>query len=155
MTRKKSQATATKKEPAGFRLLGRADTSFPEIPSPKILDTFPNRSPHRNYWITFDCAEFTSLCPVTGQPDFARLQIRYIPAARCVETKSLKYYLASFRNTPAFNEEITNRILEDLVAVCAPRKMNVEGRFSARGGIAVTVEAVHESESPGDGARPA
>ncbi len=81
------------------------------------------------------------MCPVTGQPDFAGIQIRYIPDQLCIETKSLKFYLASYRNTRSFNEEITNRILEDLVKACAPRRMIVNGKFSPRGGISVSVEA--------------
>jgi 7-cyano-7-deazaguanine reductase len=143
MSSKKTAKKVLSKKSPEFRLLGRADTSFPTVPSSKILDTFPNRSPHRGYWIMFECAEFTSLCPVTGQPDFAKIKIRYIPGQLCIETKSLKYYLASFRNTPAFNEEITNRILEDLVAVSNPVKMIVEGEFSPRGGISVSVQATH------------
>lgn len=127
--------------PKTFRLLGQNAGAFPEKPDGTILETFQNRSPHRRYWITFDCAEFTSICPITGQPDFARLRIRYIPGPRCVETKSLKFYLASYRHTPSFNEEVTNRILEDLVTACSPLEMVVEGFFSARGGIAVSVEA--------------
>lgn len=81
------------------------------------------------------------MCPVTGQPDFAEIQIRYIPDELCIETKSLKFYLASYRNTRSFNEEITNRILEDLVKACLPRRMVVVGNFSPRGGISVSVEA--------------
>ena len=124
-----------------MKLLGKGGVSFPKTPSAGILDTFPNRFPHRSYWITFDCPEFTSLCPVTGQPDFAHLVIRYVPDKICIETKSLKYYLASYRGTPAFNEEIANRILDDLTAVCHPRNMQVEGRFASRGGISLTVTA--------------
>ena len=93
-----------------------------------------------------DTADFSSVCPVTGQPDYAEIVIEYVPAARCVETKSLKYYLAAFRNTPSFNEQIVNRILDDLVAVCAPESMTVRGAFSARGGLALTVTATHEAK---------
>jgi 7-cyano-7-deazaguanine reductase len=130
-----------------FRLLGRQGGAFPAAPTPSILETFPNRTPTRDYWITFDCKEFTSLCPVTGQPDFATIRIRYIADALCIETKSLKYYLASYRQTRAFNEEIVNRILDDLVAVCSPRRMIVSGRFSPRGGIQVSVDAEHPNGS--------
>lgn len=126
-----------------FKLLGHADQGYPERPSQETLETFENRSPHRDYWITFDCPEFTSMCPVTGQPDFAEITIRYVPDKLCIETKSLKFYLASFRHTRSFNEEIVNRILEDLVGVCSPRRMEVHGKFSARGGISVTVDASH------------
>ena len=122
------------------KLLGRADAAYPDQPSRQTLDCFPNRSPQRDYWIRFDCPEFTSRCPVTGQPDFARLAIRYVPGAKCIETKSLKFYLASFRETRSFNEEVVNRILDDLVAVCAPRRMEVHGEFAPRGGISVTVD---------------
>ncbi|RFC48040.1 MAG: 7-cyano-7-deazaguanine reductase [Verrucomicrobia bacterium] len=120
-------------------LLGQA-SSFPDAPSRDILETFPSPT-SRAYWIRLDCHEFSSLCPVTGQPDYARLFIEYIPAERCVETKSLKFYLASFRNTRAFNEAIVNRIAEDLQAVSSPRRLQVRGEFAARGGISLTVEA--------------
>lgn len=123
-----------------FRHLGQPVREYPGQPEASTLETFPNRSPHRDYWITFECLEFTSLCPVTGQPDFARITIRYIPDARCIETKSLKFYLASFRNTRSFNEEIVNRILDDLIKACAPRRAHVHGEFAARGGIRVVVD---------------
>jgi 7-cyano-7-deazaguanine reductase len=124
-------------------LLGRSQSSLPASPDEATLETFPNRSPQRDYWIQLDCPEFTSLCPVTGQPDFAHLEIRYVPGDVCVETKSLKFYLASFRNHPSFNEEVVNRILDDLVAACRPRKMTVTGEFGSRGGISLTVIASH------------
>lgn len=126
-----------------FRLLGSSESTYPNSPSFKTLETFPNRNPNRNYWITFDCPEFTSMCPVTSQPDFASIHIRYVPDKLCIETKSLKFYLASFRHTRCFNEEIVNRILDDLVAACAPRKMEVHGEFSPRGGVSVSVDATH------------
>ena len=132
-----------KKGVNGLKLLGRSETHYPTKPSADILETFPNRYPQRDYWIRFDCEDFTSLCPITGQPDFARLRIEYVPDARCVETKSLKFYLASFRNTASFNEEISNRIMEDLVTACEPRQILVHGEFAARGGISVTVDAAH------------
>ena len=124
-----------------LKLLGRSDTRFPSAPATKTLETFPNRSAGRNYWIRFESPEFTSMCPVTGQPDFARITIDYVPDALCIESKSLKFYLASYRNTRSFNEEIVNRILDDLVAACSPRKALVHGEFAARGGISVTVDA--------------
>jgi 7-cyano-7-deazaguanine reductase len=127
----------------GLKLLGKSGAGFPEQVSPDILETFENRYPQRDYIIHFDCEDFTSLCPVTGQPDFAELHIQYVAAKRCIETKSLKFYLASFRNCAAFNEEVANRILEDLVAACSPRRMKVTGSFASRGGISVTVEAEH------------
>jgi 7-cyano-7-deazaguanine reductase len=122
-------------------LLGKPDTRLPASPDEARLETFLNQRPGRRYWITLNCPEFSSLCPVTGQPDSARLVIRYVPGERCVETKSLKFYLASFRNQPAFNEEIVNRILDDLVLALQPVEMVVRGDFAARGGIQLTTEA--------------
>lgn len=136
-------------------LLGRSENRLPGTPEEAVLEVFPNRSAPRRYWIELDYPEFSSLCPVTGQPDTAHLTIRYIPAETCVETKSLKYYLASFRNTPAFNEEIVNRILEDLVAATAPHYLCVKGRFSPRGGIRLTATASHpEGAVPPSGDEP-
>lgn len=129
----------------GLKLLGSSGTPFPSAPAGEILETFENRFPKRDYIIRFECADFTSLCPITGQPDFAQLDIEYVPGPRCIETKSLKFYLASYRNSAAFNEEIANRILEDLVAVCRPKRMTVRGRFASRGGISLSVEATHGS----------
>jgi 7-cyano-7-deazaguanine reductase len=122
-------------------LLGQPGSAFPKAPKASTIETFPNAHAKRPYWIAFACPEFTSVCPVTGQPDFASLTIRYVPRARCIETKSLKYYLASYRSTRSFNEEIVNRILDDLVAACQPEEMIVRGEFSPRGGISVTVDA--------------
>ncbi len=109
------------------------------------LESFPNPRPERAYEIRFECPEFTCLCPKTGQPDFATIRIRYSPAASCVELKSLKLYLWSFRNEGAFHEAVTNQILDDLVAVTAPRWMVVEGDFYVRGGIRTVVEARHDA----------
>lgn len=131
------------RKPETITLLGRSETRLPAEPNASILETFPNRNPQRNYTITLDHTEFSSLCPVTGQPDSAHLTIRYVPEAKCVETKSLKFYLASFRNTAAFNEDIVNRILDDLVQACAPRMAVVKGEFAPRGGIRLTAEARH------------
>lgn len=119
-------------------LLGNSKQSFPEKPSFETLETFPNRNPDRDYWVKFDCTDFTSLCPVTGQPDFAKIHIEYIPGERCVETKSLKFYLASFRSQRDFNENITNRIFDDFKKACTPKRLIVEGQFHARGGISLT-----------------
>lgn len=124
-------------------LLGRSEARFPSKPDGRILETFANRNRQRDYWITLECPEFTSLCPVTGQPDFASLQIRYIADELCVETKSLKFYLASFRSTPSFGEDVVNRILNDLVAALRPRRLRVEARFAPRGGISLCVHAEH------------
>ncbi|NUP96483.1 MAG: NADPH-dependent 7-cyano-7-deazaguanine reductase QueF [Planctomycetaceae bacterium] len=107
----------------------------------KQLDTFSNPAPQRDYEIRFECPEFTCLCPKTGQPDFATIRIRYVPDQLCVELKSLKLYLWSFRNDGAFHEAVTNRILDDLVRATQPRKMTVVGDFYVRGGITTVVEA--------------
>jgi len=112
----------------------------------KTLETFDNPRPGRRYEIRFDCPEFTCLCPKTGQPDFATIRIRYTPAERCVELKSLKLYLWSFRNEGAFHEAVTNQILDDLVAATSPLRMTVEGDFLVRGGIHTVVEATHLAE---------
>lgn len=128
---------------ADLTLLGHSENRLPPHPDEAVLETFPNCRPGRRYWIHLDCPEFSSLCPVTGQPDTAHLEIRYVPDARCVETKSLKFYLASFRNLPAFNEEIVNRILDDLIAAMDPEELHVRGKFGARGGIQLTCEASH------------
>jgi 7-cyano-7-deazaguanine reductase len=108
------------------------------------LETFPNPQPARDYEIEIQCPEFTSLCPKTGLPDFGEIRIAYVPDRLCIELKSLKYYLIEFRNRGIFYEHVTNQILDDLVAACAPRRMKVVGDFSARGGIktSVTVEYV-------------
>ena len=112
----------------------------PTKPS-KHLDTFSNPNPERDYTIHFECPEFTCLCPETGQPDFATIRIEYIPDALCVELKSLKLYLWSYRNKGAFHEAVTNKILDDLVRATQPRKMKVVGDFFIRGGIHTTVTA--------------
>ncbi|MEM0897158.1 MAG: preQ(1) synthase, partial [Verrucomicrobiota bacterium] len=101
--------------------------------------------PEREYWIRLTFNEFSSLCPVTGQPDGAKLTIAYLPGEKCVETKSLKFYLNAFRNFEGFNEAIINRIADDLVAVCDPVKLEVRGEFVPRGGIQLTVEVTHPS----------
>lgn len=120
---------------------------MPSEPS-KQLETFPNPRPERDYEIHFECPEFTCVCPRTGQPDFATLHISYIADALCVELKSLKLYLWSFRDEGHFHEDVTNRILDDLVAAVAPRWMRIEGDFNVRGGITTTVVAEHRA---GDG----
>ena len=114
----------------------------------KTLETFPNPAPGRDYEIRFDCPEFTCVCPMTGQPDFATLRIRYVPDALCVELKSLKLYLWSFRDEGTFHEAVTNRILDDLVAALAPRYLRVEGDFMVRGGIHTTVVVEHRGTTP-------
>ena len=107
----------------------------------RALDVFPNPRPGRDYEISFECPEFTCLCPRTGQPDFATLHITSTPAELCVELKSLKLYLWSYRDEGAFHEDVTHRILDDLVAACRPRRMRVVGDFLVRGGIHTIVTA--------------
>lgn len=108
----------------------------------KVLETFPNPRPERDYEINMECPEFTCVCPRTGQPDFATIRIRYVPGELCVELKSLKLYLWSYRNEGTFHEAVTNQILDDLVRAIKPRSMTVVGDFNVRGGIhtSVTVE---------------
>jgi 7-cyano-7-deazaguanine reductase len=127
-------------------LLGRSESTLPDAPSASTLETFPNRYPHRDYLIRFAVEDFTSLCPITGQPDFATIEVQYVADRLCIETKSLKFYLASYRNHRSFNEEVANRILDDLVSACAPRTMTVHGEFASRGGISVSVQATHTAK---------
>ena len=103
------------------------------------IETFANPRPEREYEISINCPEFTSLCPKTGLPDFGEIRISYVPGERCIELKSLKYYMIEFRNRGIFYENVTNQILDDLVAACQPRRMTVVGDFSVRGGIKTTV----------------
>jgi 7-cyano-7-deazaguanine reductase len=114
--------------------------------SPKALETFPNPSPARDYAIHMQIPEFTCLCPKTGQPDFATLFLDYVPDRRCVELKSLKLYIWSFRDEGAFHEAVTNRILDDLVKATSPRFMRLTARFYVRGGIFTTVVAEHRKK---------
>ena len=137
----------TEKKYAALTLLGNSQAAFPKSPKQGTLEAFPNPNPQRDYSIRIDCPDFTSLCPVTGQPDFAEIVVEYVPDERCIETKSLKLYLASYRNVHSFNEAVINRILDDLVAACHPRRMRIEGRFVARGGLALTVIAEHPQET--------
>jgi 7-cyano-7-deazaguanine reductase len=105
------------------------------------LETFPNPRPQRDYEIEIDCPEFTSMCPKTGLPDFGTIHIRYVPDTLCLELKAIKYYLLGYRNQGIFYEAATNKILDDLVGACQPRRMTVVGDFSARGGITTKVTA--------------
>jgi len=125
--------------------LGRAATRYPERVDPALLETFPNRFPGREYQVTFETCEFTSLCPMTGQPDFGSITIRYVPGELCIESKSLKLYLFSYRSEPSFMETLTNRILDDLTTACKPRRMTVTGSFRPRGGIGIVVEASYDA----------
>ena len=107
------------------------------------IETFPNPFPERDYNIDMECPEFTCLCPKTGQPDFGTLEISYIPDKLCIELKSLKIYLTSYRNEGGFHEKVVNIILDDLVAACKPKKMKIVGDFNVRGGIHTTVTVEH------------
>ncbi|MCH5318373.1 MAG: NADPH-dependent 7-cyano-7-deazaguanine reductase QueF [Paramuribaculum sp.] len=118
-------------------LLGENHTQYPTEYTPEILETFPNKHPENEYVVTFLCPEFTSLCPKTGQPDFAKIIINYIPRERMVESKSLKLYLFSFRNHGDFHEDCVNIIMKDLVKLMDPKYIEVIGLFTPRGGIAI------------------
>ena len=121
----------------GLTILGR-----PAKPSKK-LEAFPNRTPGRFYLVTLESDEFTCLCPITGQPDFAKIRIQYVPDEKIVESKSLKLYLWSYRDEGAFHEHVVNRILDDLVGILDPHWCKVSGTFNIRGGIGITVQAEH------------
>jgi 7-cyano-7-deazaguanine reductase len=138
--------TKTKRS-SRLTLLGRSQAKLPKSPNEARLETFPNPA-HRNYWIHFETDDFTCVCPITGQPDFGRIDIAYVPDRLCVESKSLKFYLASYRNVRAFDEAITNRILDDFVKACAPREATVSAQFSARGGITLSVRIEYPDKSP-------
>ena len=127
----------------GLTLLGSSRTIYPDRPDKARLEAFRNPRPQREYWITLDCQEFTSICPITGQPDFGHITIRYIPGRLCLESKALKLYLFSFRNFGAFHEEAVNRILDDVVNAVRPTRVEVKGVFNPRGGIAIVVEAAY------------
>ena len=116
---------------------------------PASLETFPNPEPGRDYEIRFECPEFTCVCPRTGQPDFATIRIAYVPDQSCVELKSLKLYMWSYRDEGHFHEAVTNRILDDLVQASAPRRMEVEGDFNVRGGIHTVVRARYDRSKNG------
>lgn len=131
------------KKYAGLTLLGNSEAAFPKLPQQATIETFANPKPTRDYSIRLDCPDFTSLCPVTGQPDFAEILVEYVPDKLCIETKSLKLYLASYRNVHSFNEQVINNILDDLVKACRPRRMKIEGIFVARGGLSLSVTADH------------
>jgi len=132
----------------------RGNRGFPErmlqffAMSSSTLETFPNPRPERDYEITISCPEFTSVCPKTGLPDFGEIRITYVPDRACVELKSLKYYIISFRNRGIFYEHVTNEILDDLVAAIRPRRMTVTGDFSVRGGIKTIVTAEYRPPAP-------
>lgn len=112
----------------------------------QLLETFPNPKPQRDYTIEHRFPEFTSVCPITGQPDFARMTVRYVADQKCIELKSLKFYMNAYRNEGIFYEAITNKILDDLVAVCEPRSMTVISEWNPRGGFTSTITASYEKD---------
>ena len=120
----------------GLKSLG-AKTTYRMDYAPEVLETFENKHPDNDYWVRFNCPEFTSLCPITGQPDFAEIRISYIPAERMVESKSLKLYLFSFRNHGDFHEDCVNIIMKDLIKLMQPKYIEVTGLFTPRGGISI------------------
>ncbi|MBR1922301.1 MAG: preQ(1) synthase [Paludibacteraceae bacterium] len=136
----------TENELAGVTLLGNQHTQYPTDYDPNLLETFVNKHPEHDYLVTLDCPEFTSLCPKTGQPDFGRIIISYIPGERMVESKSLKLYLFSFRNHGDFHEDCINIILRDLVNLMHPRYLEVQGLFNPRGGIRILPAASYADE---------
>ncbi|MBR2779701.1 MAG: NADPH-dependent 7-cyano-7-deazaguanine reductase QueF [Firmicutes bacterium] len=125
------------REKEGMTLLGNKHVSYPAEYDPSLLETFENKHPGRDYFVKFNCPEFTSLCPITGQPDFATLYISYVPDIRMVESKSLKLYLFGFRNHGAFHEDCVNIIMNDLIELMDPRYIEVTGKFLPRGGISI------------------
>jgi 7-cyano-7-deazaguanine reductase len=136
--------------PQNLRQLARKSALSPDqLAHPRsILESFDNPSPHRDYTIEFIFPEFTSLCPVTGQPDFATITVRYVPDRLCIEMKSLKLYFFSFRDKGIFYEAVTNQILDDLVAVLHPRRMTIIGAFNVRGGTAATITVEYVVPKP-------
>ena len=122
-------------------LLAASEKRYPKNPGEARLECFDNLYSDRDYVVEFDCPEYTSLCPVTGQPDFGHLTLRYIPDKLCIESKSLKLYLFSFRTARTFHEEVVNTLLDAVVAACQPRRAEVIGEFRPRGGIAIKVKA--------------
>ena len=120
----------------GLQALG-SKTRYSTDYAPEVLETFANKHPENDYWVKFNCPEFTSLCPITGQPDFAEIRIMYIPGERMVESKSLKLYLFSFRNHGDFHEDCVNIIMKDLVRLMQPKYIEVVGLFTPRGGISI------------------
>ena len=126
-----------KHETEGLTLLGNKKTVYRDDYAPEVLEVFINKHPDNDYMVTFNCPEFTSLCPITGQPDFAKILINYIPNEKMVESKSLKLYLFSFRNRGDFHEDCVNIIMKDLKNLMEPKYIEVKGIFTPRGGIAI------------------
>lgn len=137
MATKKRTEGRSQQELKGVSLLGNQKTKYPETYAPEILEVFPNKNPSHDAWTTFVCTEFTSLCPMTGQPDFAKIFINYIADKKMVESKALKLYLFSFRNHGDFHEDCVNKICDDLNKLMKPKYIEVIGEFTPRGGIAI------------------
>ena len=131
-----SLTTMENRKDDGLKSLGSTTTHAMDY-APEVLETFTNRHPENDYWVKFNCPEFTSLCPITGQPDFAEIVIRYIPDIKMVESKSLKLYLFSFRNHGDFHEDCVNTIMKDLIKLMDPKYIEVVGLFTPRGGISI------------------
>ena len=125
------------REDEDLELLGNQQVSYPTDYAPEMLETFQNKHPENDYWVKFNCPEFTSLCPITGQPDFATIYINYVPDERMVESKILKLYLFSFRNHGDFHEDCVNIIMKDLIELMDPKYIEVWGEFTPRGGISI------------------
>ena len=145
---RKSQRSQPPPPSSSLSALGRK-VPLPASPDQARLEAFPNRHADRDYTIRFDCPEFTSLCPITGQPDFGAITIEYVPDRLCIESKSLKLYLGSFRNEGSFAESITNRIRDDVAAACRPRRLTVTAQFTPRGGIGIRVVASYPADKRG------
>ena len=124
-------------EKEGITLLGNQKVKYPDDYAPEVLETFLNKHPDNDYFVKFNCPEFTSLCPITGQPDFATITISYVPGEKMVESKSLKLYLFSFRNHGDFHEDCVNIIMKDLIRLMDPKYIEVWGKFTPRGGISI------------------
>ncbi len=125
------------REKEGLTLLGNNKTEYRTDYAPEVLEKFSNKHPDNDYFVKFNCPEFTTLCPITGQPDFGRITISYVPEEYLVESKSLKLYLFSFRNHGDFHEDVTNIIMKDLIKLLSPKYIEVWGRFLPRGGISI------------------
>ena len=127
----------SQRETEGLQHLGSQGTQYPTDYAPEMLESFVNKHQENDYWVRFNCPEFTSLCPITGQPDFAEIRISYIPDVKMVESKSLKLYLFSFRNHGDFHEDCVNVIMKDLIRLMDPKYIEVTGLFTPRGGISI------------------
>lgn len=137
MAKRKVSTKRTNKELKGVTLLGKNTSEYKAVYDPKILEAFPNKNPKSDAWTTFVCTEFTSLCPKTGQPDFAKIFINYVADKKMVESKSLKLYLFSFRNHGDFHEDCVQKMCDDIAKLIKPKYLEVVGEFTPRGGIAI------------------